>query len=220
MRFNVTKSILRIKTAVTEDGGIYVCVVSNRLGSISQEFRLKVIENAITKPRLLDDWPANKTARVGESVTFGCVDMFGLTFIFYKWLHWNKRPPKYVYTEPGFPSANSSYYTIINARHYAPFGMQISGRKFGENVTLKNVTKEDEGMYTCVATNYLGTSWKSAFLEVIPNSGSYLLPCCLISIFFALRINFVLTLVLQDQNQNLLIIQLVPMRQNWVKLSA
>jgi hypothetical protein len=64
----------------------------------------------------------------------------------------------------------NSYYTILNPRCYESFEDKIEGM-YGGRVLLNNVTKEDEGMYTCLISNHLGKGWRSAFLRVISSGG-------------------------------------------------
>ena len=168
-KFNSTRWYLRIKTAVPSDNGIYKCVVSNRLGNISHEIKLTVIENGPVRPVLSTQFPVNKTARVGGNVTFKCIELFSPILTHYRWLHWNRLPPNY--PDLGFgddpPSFNSTYYTEINPLHYQSFPVLKAEGKYGGSVLLTNVTKEDEGMYTCLISNFIGKSWRSAFLRVL-----------------------------------------------------
>ena len=119
-------------------------------------------------------FPVNKTARIGENITFQCIELFSPILTDYRWLHWKKLPPNY--PDLGFDSdsqsLNSSYYEVINPRHYEAFEVQISEGKYGGRVLLTNITKEDEGMYTCLISNHVGRDSKSAFLKVI-SSGWY-----------------------------------------------
>ncbi|XP_028416303.1 fibroblast growth factor receptor 3-like [Dendronephthya gigantea] len=166
-KFNGTKWYLRIKTAVPSDNGVYKCIVSNRLGNISCEIRLAVIEKGPIRPVLSSRFPVNKTARVGDNVTFQCIELFGPMLTDYRWLHWKKLPPSYPELKfDGIPTANSSYYTLINHRHYKAFEVDKKDGKYGGKVYLNNVTKEDEGMYTCVISNHVGQGIRSAFLRV------------------------------------------------------
>ena len=167
--FNSTRWYLRIKTAVPSDNGVYKCVVSNRLGNISHEVRLTIIEKGPVRPVLSAQFPVNKTARIGDNVTFQCIELFSPILTDYKWLHWNRLPPSY--PDLGFgddPSSyNATYYTVINPVHYNSFSLWKSEGKYGGRVLLTNVTKEDEGMYTCLISNHVGKGWKSAFLNVL-----------------------------------------------------
>ena len=117
-------------------------------------------------------FPVNKTARVGDNVTFQCIELFSPMLTDYYWLHWRKLPPSYpVLKLDKIPSANSLYYTLINPRRYKQFDVEKNNKKYGGRVYLNNVTKEDEGMYTCLIVNHVGKGWRSAFLRVI-ESGS------------------------------------------------
>ena len=164
---------MRIKTAVPSDDGRYTCVVSNRLGNISRSYDLQVIEKGGVKPVLSTSHPVNKTARVGENVTFQCIELVSPALTDYRWLHWNKLPSHYPdlrLNDKDAPSVNSSNYTILSAKHYRPFAVKSEQGKYGGRVLLTNVTKEDEGLYTCLISNHFGKEWRSAFLRVISGS--------------------------------------------------
>ncbi|CAB3977038.1 fibroblast growth factor receptor 4-like, partial [Paramuricea clavata] len=180
-KFNDTRWYLRIKTAVPSDNGLYKCIVSNRLGNISSHnIELTVAEKGPVRPILSAQYPLNKTARIGDNVTFQCIELFSPILTDYRWLHWKKLPPSYPDLEfdDNSPSMNSSYYTMINPRYYQPFQVHKEEGKYGGRVLLYNVTKEDEGMYTCLISNHLGLSWRSAFLRVFSSEfpiGLYLI---------------------------------------------
>ncbi|CAB3994735.1 fibroblast growth factor receptor 2-like isoform X1 [Paramuricea clavata] len=169
-KFNGTRWYLRIKTAVPSDNGIYKCIVSNRLGNTSSHnIKLNVIEKGPVRPVLSAQYPLNKTARIGENVTFQCIELFSPILTDYRWLHWKKLPPGYpdLVFDDNSPWVNSSYYTMINPRYYRSFEVHKKDGKYGGRVLLNNVTKEDEGMYTCLISNHLGKGWRSAFLRVL-----------------------------------------------------
>ena len=131
-------------------------------------------------------FPLNKTARIGDNVTFQCLEMFSPLLTDYRWLHWKKLPPSYpdLGLDSDSQSLNSSYYEVINPRHYQAFKVQISGGKYGGRVLLTNITKEDEGMYTCLFSNHVGKGLRSAFLK-IDTSGDYCtLSFCILSYLF------------------------------------
>ncbi|XP_028414936.1 fibroblast growth factor receptor 2-like [Dendronephthya gigantea] len=167
-KFNGTKWYLRIKTAVPSDNGLYTCIVSNRLGNLSHDYKLSVIEKGPIRPVLSTHFPVNKTVRVGDNVTFQCIELFSPMLTDYRWLHWKKLPPSYPELDLAkIPSTNSSYYTLINPRHYKAFDVEKNNGKYGGRVYINNVTKDDEGMYTCLITNHVGQGSRNAFLRVI-----------------------------------------------------
>ena len=121
------------------------------------------------QPVLSALFPVNKTTRIGDNVTFQCVELYSPTLNDYRWLHWKRLPPSY--PDLGFgddsPSLNSSYYELLSPRQYKPLPVQKEKGMYGGRVLLTNVTKEDEGMYTCLISNHVGKGWKSAFLKVL-----------------------------------------------------
>ena len=86
----------------------------------------------------------------------------------YRWLHWKQLPPSYpkLRLESNESPENSSFYSIINSQHYHAFHVEKEEGKYGGRVLLTNVTKKDEGMYTCLISNHVGKGWRSAFLKV------------------------------------------------------
>ena len=126
-------------------------------------------EKGPIRPVLSAQYPVNKTARIGDDVTFKCVELFSPVLTDYRWLHWKQLPPSY--PELGLnedePSPNSSYYTIIDPKHYQAFQFKPKEEKYGGRVLLRNVTKQDEGMYTCLISNHVGKGWKNAWLKVL-----------------------------------------------------
>jgi hypothetical protein len=71
---------------------------------------------------------------------------------------------------------------MINPRYYQPFVVDKKEAKYGGRVLLNNVTKEDQGMYTCLISNHLGKGWRSAFLRVI-SSGDCTVPFYYVFLF-------------------------------------
>ena len=121
----------------------------------------------------------NKTARIGENVTFKCIELFSPVLTDYRWLHWKRLPPSYPELElnNNEPSLNSSYYTIIDPKHYQPFTFKPKEEKYGGRVLLNNVTEEDAGMYTCLISNQIGKGWRNAWLTVITSGKCQCLRC-------------------------------------------
>lgn len=58
---------------------------------------------------------------------------------------------------------------LIDPKQYEPFTVKdryFQQLFYGGRVILENVSKEDAGLYTCVVTNHMGRTWKSAFLRI------------------------------------------------------
>ena len=100
-------------------------------------------------------------------MTFQCLQLHSTTLTDYRWLKWHNPPNNPTFHGPTFK--NSSDYTLINSAQYASFKADIRD-VYGGKVILTNVTKKDAGMYTCIVSNHIGSSWRNAFL-IIDDSG-------------------------------------------------
>ncbi|KAF5275343.1 hypothetical protein FQR65_LT04171 [Abscondita terminalis] len=63
---------LTLEDLVTDDTGIYTCKVCNKLGCISHNYTLDVIERYPSKPYIKDGYPKNITTLVNTNATFTC----------------------------------------------------------------------------------------------------------------------------------------------------
>ena len=122
-----------------------------------------LLESINLKPVLSRRFPTNQTARIGENVTFQCVEIASSFLPEYRWLHWKKLPSL---DERNTSMDNSSYYKRIDTQYYESFHQKDKEIR-GGRVWIYNVTKDDEGMYTCQIGNTIGKSSRSAFLRVV-----------------------------------------------------
>ena len=75
---------------------------------------------------------------------------------------------------PKLDFRNTSQFVEINALHYTPMQVKVGGSiRYGGKLTLKNVTDEDAGLYSCVLRNQFGMDYASAFLHWKSNEGLY-----------------------------------------------
>ena len=77
---------------------------------------------------------------------------------------WYKPPKNALELLDFYESENLSVYRLINPEQYVGF-VRKNGKKGGK-VILTNVTKEDEGMYSCLVSNGFSRRWRSAFLII------------------------------------------------------
>uniref|UniRef100_A0A6Q2YYA5 Fibroblast growth factor receptor n=1 Tax=Esox lucius TaxID=8010 RepID=A0A6Q2YYA5_ESOLU len=137
-----------MESVVPSDKGNYTCLVSNKHGSLTHTYQLDVVERSPHRPILQAGLPANRTAVVGSDVEFVCR----------------------VYSDPQ-PHIQWLKHITINGSQMGPDGLpyvrlNTTDREM-EVFTLRNVSKEDEGQYTCLAGNSIGLSHHSAWLRVV-----------------------------------------------------
>ena len=130
------------------------------------------LEKPRARPILSRAFPTNKTVKTGSNVSFQCIELRSTTLTDYRWLKWYKPANASSLQEKlvDSPSENSSDYKLIDPAQYVSFRVKDKEGDYGGKVVLTNVTKEDEGMYTCLISNHVGKSLRSAFL-IIDDSG-------------------------------------------------
>jgi len=151
LKFRHKHQILVLKAVVPSDGGFYTCVVSNKHGSINHTYELDV-KKAI-KPVIGSIM--NQTAEVGSDVVFHC-EVFSDIHHHVQWLR----------VIPGIKNQTTGWqeneYEILKKSRINTTGADL------QTLTLKNVSYKDSGEYSCLAWNSVGSSYKSAWLKVVP----------------------------------------------------
>ncbi|XP_023816193.1 fibroblast growth factor receptor 1-A [Oryzias latipes] len=145
---------LIMESVVPSDEGNYTCVVENEHGSLRHTYQLDIVERSPHRPILQAGLPANQTAVVGGDAQFVCR----------------------VFSDPQ-PHIQWLKHIVVNGSREGPEGhsfVQVlktaglnSTDKEMEVLTLRNVTLEDAGVYTCLAQNSIGMSYHSAWLTVL-----------------------------------------------------
>ncbi|KAL0965301.1 hypothetical protein UPYG_G00279450 [Umbra pygmaea] len=140
-----------MESVVPSDKGNYTCLVENRFGSLTHTYQLDVVERSPHRPILQAGLPANRTAVVGSDVEFVCR----------------------VYSDVQ-PHIQWLKHITVNDSRVGPDGLPyvrvlktVSQANTTERFTVKNVSVEDEGEYTCLAGNSIGISYQSAWLTVV-----------------------------------------------------
>uniref|UniRef100_A0A1B6CPE6 receptor protein-tyrosine kinase n=1 Tax=Clastoptera arizonana TaxID=38151 RepID=A0A1B6CPE6_9HEMI len=139
---------LILEDLVTTDSGNYTCNVCNSLGCINFTYKVEIQERFPHKPYIKENYPQNITALVYTNVSFLCSAISDLE-PFFQWV----KPMHYV--EENEENING---TVIK---------QSGDDEEPEKLVLSNVTLEDEGWYTCIASNSLGHAHASAYLHVV-----------------------------------------------------
>uniref|UniRef100_A0A8C7LJZ2 Fibroblast growth factor receptor n=1 Tax=Oncorhynchus mykiss TaxID=8022 RepID=A0A8C7LJZ2_ONCMY len=145
-----------MESVVPSDKGNYTCLVENKHGSLTHTYQLDVVERSPHRPILQAGLPANRTAMVGSDVEFVC-RVFSDPQPHIQWLKRITINGSRVGPD-GLP-----YVRVLKTA-----GFNTTDREM-EVFTLRNVSVEDEGEYTCLAGNSIGLSHHSAWLNLPPS---------------------------------------------------
>lgn len=145
---------LIMESVVPSDKGNYTCVVENEHGSLKHTYLLDVVERSPHRPILQAGLPANQTAVTGSDVEFVC-RVFSDPQPHIQWL-------KHIIVNGSREGSDGHPYVLV----LKTAGLNTTDREM-EVLTLKNVTADDSGEYTCLAGNSIGVSHHSAWLTVV-----------------------------------------------------
>ncbi|XP_069557095.1 fibroblast growth factor receptor 1b isoform X2 [Brachyistius frenatus] len=145
---------LIMESVVPSDKGNYTCVVENEYGSLEHTYLLDVVERSPHRPILQAGLPANQTAVVGSCVEFVC-RVFSDPQPHLQWL-------KHITVNGSREGPDGHPYVLV----LKTAGLNTTDKEM-EVLTLKNVSVDDAGEYTCLAGNSIGVSHHSAWLTVI-----------------------------------------------------
>ncbi|XP_014364260.2 fibroblast growth factor receptor homolog 1 isoform X2 [Papilio machaon] len=137
------------------DNGNYTCLVCNELGCINHTVILHIQERYPSKPYIKEGYPGNVTVLVNDTVKLSCPPVSDLEPYSY-WI----RPSNYSLKDAEVGPSDAPI----------PAGDVIESEDPSdkpEQLTIFNVTKEDEGWYVCVALNTLGNTTAKGYLSVV-----------------------------------------------------
>ncbi|XP_028414944.1 hemicentin-1-like isoform X2 [Dendronephthya gigantea] len=167
-KVNSTTSVLRMRNLLPSDSGRYTCRASNPYGEYSHNIKLEVVTRILSAPILLKTHPKNITSTPGKNVTFECIELLSNPMPDYRWYKWHTVPDTY----PRLNFDNTSQFTEIDPIHYTPMQVNVHNtNRYAGKLTLKNITEDDFGLYSCVLRNQFGMDYSSAFLHRKPNEG-------------------------------------------------
>ncbi|KAL0803348.1 hypothetical protein ABMA28_017411 [Loxostege sticticalis] len=141
------------------DIGNYTCIVCNELGCINHTTELGVQERLYAKP-VLTQGAENQTKLIGETARFSCEFLTDMHPFVY-WMFFNK--DQRLYESPDDPSVKE----VIIRNDSSKIVSSDNPLDRLEQLTIYNVTKEDEGWYVCVALNTLGNTTAKGYLTVL-----------------------------------------------------
>ncbi|XP_043647879.1 fibroblast growth factor receptor homolog 2 [Drosophila teissieri] len=138
---------LRFVEATSEDSGMYTCKVCNARGC--NQFEFSVLINDRTRSAPIIVVPQNQTVKVNGTVVMKCT--------VYSDLH---------------PTVSWKRVVLKNATLGGLQSLEIQSLNFSVTndsvvLTLQNVTFDQEGWYTCLASSGLGRSNSSVYLRVV-----------------------------------------------------
>ncbi|CAG4987589.1 unnamed protein product [Colias eurytheme] len=117
-------------------------------------------ERLYAKP-VLTQGAVNQTKLVGQTAKFSCEFLSDLHPSVY-WMYFNKH--EYIYNESTSDPASKE---LIVYNDVSKVVLTENPSDMPEQLTIYNVTKEDEGWYVCVALNSLGNTTAKGYLTVL-----------------------------------------------------
>ncbi|KAI9588083.1 fibroblast growth factor receptor homolog 1 [Glossina fuscipes] len=164
-RVSYKKWSIQMDDATTEDSGLYKCTICNKLGCIEHATKVTIRDRLRSPPIISDKFPQNQTVLVHNSTYLECRVVSDLepSIKWFRYAHQNV-PIKQLEQVAlklvnKIPPDNSSLLNNVIALTADPDRPNI--------LNFTNVTHREAGWYTCVASNTLGHSLASAYMNVV-----------------------------------------------------
>ncbi|CAG9809430.1 unnamed protein product [Chironomus riparius] len=155
------KMAITLEDLIPADSGNYTCIVCNKHDCINFTSKVEVSERVNHAP-IFKTVLKNETAVIGENVTF----VVEIHSDLHRSINWIKGTCFFVDQEL---NCNGTKFSVKHDDEQS------------ETLRLENVTFADEGWYTCIAANSLGSTHASAYLSVVetlpsPDPGVSIVP--------------------------------------------
>ncbi|KAL7017816.1 hypothetical protein ACKWTF_010540 [Chironomus riparius] len=155
------KMAITLEDLIPADSGNYTCIVCNKHDCINFTSKVEVSDRYPSAPIIVEGFPRNQTVLENSTVMFECPLISDLGVH----VEWAK-----------FKTDSTTNATI--PKNISKFEHDDEQ---SETLRLENVTFADEGWYTCIAANSLGSTHASAYLSVVetlpsPDPGVSIVP--------------------------------------------
>ncbi|XP_017472680.1 PREDICTED: fibroblast growth factor receptor homolog 1-like [Rhagoletis zephyria] len=162
LRFRLKKWSLFIEHLSIIDTGSYTCKISNKFGTIEHSTRLHIVGQLHSeKPLIANSTPANLTVMVNNSAQFEC-RVESPTAVQIQWIMHRKQLNK-----------DELYLNITNNPNIIELPTNAENPAM---LKITQVTPDDEGCYTCIASNDVGKTMATAYLRVILPKSTIIAP--------------------------------------------
>ncbi|XP_057305893.1 fibroblast growth factor receptor 2-like isoform X2 [Hydractinia symbiolongicarpus] len=173
----VNQPTLKLKTLVVSDSAVYTCRAENKDGSIEFNYTLTVKEQIRTTPYLEKGSVKNQTRYVGDNTTIECYELISGTIPDFRWLKWKGAFNQTVLkkaADSDLHDVDQNVLEVLNVDLFKEISRSLSGMNpnkkniFGVELVLVNLTVNDSGYYTCLASNHIGSDSANMYLNVLP----------------------------------------------------
>ncbi|XP_057305894.1 titin-like [Hydractinia symbiolongicarpus] len=173
----VDQPTLKLKTLVLSDSAVYTCRAENKDGSIEFNYTLTVKEQIRTTPYLEKGSVKNQTRYVGDNTTIECYELISGTIPDFCWLKWKGAFNQTVLkkaADSDLHDVDQNVLQVLNVDLFKEISRSSSGMNpnkkniFGVELVLVNLTVNDSGYYTCLASNHIGSDSANMYLNILP----------------------------------------------------